>query len=204
MRTTFTLLLSVLVFIAKAQTEDYVITTNGDTVRCYVEISNQGTAKYKVPDGKYEKIKIDKIKEYYDQLNDLRFRAVYRDSSKRPEFLRVIENGLISLYMHNNNYYGMIGAITVAPTSMLITKGGDRAVTIKTTSLLNNDTRQQRKDTLAVMFADKPEIYHMYKDDGKFGGGKILNLVHLYNTGKPYTPPVKKPRNPDAKKDDLY
>src|SRR5471030_121586 len=97
MKTICTLLLIISVIFAKAQTEDYVITNIGDTIRCEVNISGWGTVKYKVTEGKFEKVKLTDIKEYYHQYDDLRFRAVYRDN--KPEYLRVIENGRISLYL---------------------------------------------------------------------------------------------------------
>jgi len=205
MKTICTLFLVTLVYFAKAQTEDYVITNIGDTVRCEVNISGWGTVKYKVAGGKFEKVKLEDIKEYYHQENDLRFRAVYRDSSNKPEYMRVLENGPISLYLHDGSQAGLgvLGMLTVSPTSVYVGKGGDRTITLKTSGLLNGGSKQGRKDALSEMLKDKPDIYNKYVADNKFNYSQILNLVHLYNTGKPYQAPKKKV-DPNVKKDDMY
>jgi hypothetical protein len=189
---------------ANAQTEDYVININGDTVKCELSLYSLGGPKYKVPDGKKEKIDIEKIKEYYHASNDLRFRAVYVDTLSKPKYMQVIESGPICLYQYAPaNYSGTMGMLTTSAIQWFVSKKGDRAIALKSTSLLGSGNKQERKDTLSEMLKDKPEIYNKYVADDKFSFKQIINLVHLYNTGQPYQVPQKKP-DPNAKKDDMY
>lgn len=67
----------------KAQTEDYVITNKGDTIKCRIfSAFFSGHDMYKV-EGKSKKIKTDEIQEYYISHKNLRQRAVFDGDKKR-------------------------------------------------------------------------------------------------------------------------
>jgi len=196
MKTIYTLCcaLALLTLKAKAQTEDYVITTQGDTLKCNISFPIVGPSKYKIPGGESQKLDRDKIKEYYITRKDLRKRAVFMGDKTKADFLEVVENGNISLYkiIYTNG--------RTSTEEWYIGKASDRVSALKSSSLFLGKRRKDRKDDFSEMLKDKPEVYDKYMAEKKFSFNAIQNLVHLYNTGhslKEDTPVI-------TKKDDAY
>ncbi|GAB3930439.1 YgdI/YgdR family lipoprotein [Mucilaginibacter myungsuensis] len=184
------ILLALSTFTAVAQTDDYVITTNGDTIKC--EVSVTWSLKYKVPGGKSEKIKTETIKEFYQQSNDILFRALDINDNGKPEFIHVIQNGPISLYQRvGNNYAGAIGTLLTS-LNWYVNKDNGKPFNIKGGVLISTGTTSKAKDGFGELLKDQPEIYNKYTAIDKLSFNKILDLVSLYNTGQPYKPKVIK------------
>jgi len=168
---------------------DYVIKVNGDSIRCNVSAPLIGSVKYQsVTMSKPEKIKLDSIKEYSLTTEQKIYRKVYRDGSAKPVFMVVIEKGKIGLYelIHTNTTMGYGGAMTTTSTrDWYVGKNSDNVTGFKSSGIFLGKSRQSRKDLLAEMLKDKPEIYNKYMADDKFSFKQIRNLIHLYNTGEP-------------------
>lgn len=182
------------IFKAKAQTDDYVITVKGDTLKCSISFPLIGPSKYKVPGGESEKLDHAKIKEYYITRKDLLKRVVFMGDKTKSDFLEVVENGSISLYkiVYNNG--------KTSTVEWYVGKASDRVSALKTSGLFLGKSRKDRKDDFAEMLQDKPEVYNKYMAENKFSFNAIQNLVHLYNTGKS----LKEEKTVEPKKDDAY
>jgi hypothetical protein len=181
-----------LTFNAKAQT-DYVITVKGDSIACKVSTPLIGGPKYKSDAmNKSEKIKPDEIKEYFIARKNLLTRSVFVDDAPDSQFLTVIEKGKISLFELVNSVYN--GMSTTTTTTWYAGKGTDHVSALKTSALFFNKGRQQRRDNFAEMVADNKDVYDKYKAEDKFSFKQIRNLVHLYNTGKPFEEVEDKPK----------
>lgn len=188
------LVLSILVLFStdlKAQTDDYVITTKGDTIKCRILtpffVYNGSTKKYKI-DGKSKKIKTDEIQEYYIARTDYRERAVIVNGKNKLEFLKVVENGIISLYevVYNNT---SPNGFSTSSVQWFIGKGSNKVTDFKSSTIYLGKSRKDRKSYFAELLKDKPQVYDKCMTDDKFSFDEIRNLVHLYNTGMPYVAP---------------
>jgi hypothetical protein len=170
--------------------QDYVITVKGDSIPCKVNKPLLGAYKYK-GDGMSESVKIkpEVIKEFYFSKRKELYRSVFRDSTSDPVFMTVVEKGPISLYQFIYSNYN--GVTTTTTTVWYVGKNSDNVLELKTTGLFLSEGKQSRKDALANMLADKKDVYDKYKAEDKFSFAQIRNIVHLYNTGKPWEKPEK-------------
>jgi hypothetical protein len=182
---------------AYAQTDDYVITTKGDTLKCGISLPLMGASKYTVPGSDAQKLERDEIKEYYIKRKDLRKRVVFMGDAKKADYMTVVENGAISLYEIVYTSYGQYGA-TSSTTDWYVGKGTDRVSALKTSGFLLGKDRKDRKDDFAIMLKDKPAVYKKYMAEDKFSFNAIRNMVRLYNTGKPLEYEVVVPKKDDA------
>lgn len=180
---------------AEAQTdslkfEDYVITVKGDTLKCAITFPLMTNGRYTLPGtDKSQKMDIKKIKEFYTTRKDDRERAVIKgDTSNKAVFLKVVENGKISLYeeIYTRYSFGMPSGST---TEWYIGKGSDLVTELKTSALISiGKSRKKRKDILGDMLKDKPEVYDKYVANDKFSFKEVQDLVHFYNTGETEAP----------------
>ncbi len=168
-------------FTAKAQ-QDYVITTNGDSIKCKINIPFIGSPKYKIEgSNESKKIKADSVNEYYTADKSTWYRRVFYDPKglwvrNKVCFMTVVESGKINLYELITDYNN------VTITGWYASKGTNTVILIKETGLLGN---RKRRD-FETLIADNKAVYEKYTADDKFGFDKIRNLVHLYNTTEPY------------------
>lgn len=169
----------------KAQTEDYVITSKGDTIHCKVSTSMVGLGKYKSPEmGDAVKITIEDIKEFYIKRKDDRERAVAVEDRDQPFFMKVMENGPINLYQHIVFEYSSGPAGTHSTTVWYISKGLGVASPLKSANVFLGKSRKDRKDELAEMLQDKQDVYNKYLEENSFSFNKVQKIVHYYNTGE--------------------
>jgi len=183
------MILSALMLNAQPAYQDYVITANGDSIRCKVKKPLIGNLKYQSENmSKPEEITEENIKEYSRSNRTKIYRAVYQGSSKMPNFMTVIERGKISIYelVQTNSYYGGASGTwtNTSQTDWYIGKNTDTVVSFKTSGFFWGKSRRARKDMLGEMFKDNPEVYNKYIAEDKFSFKQIRNLVHLYNTGE--------------------
>jgi hypothetical protein len=114
------------------------------------------------------------------------YHAVYIDSNKKPTFLPVLEKGKISLYYQVfETYSSRYG--TTSTVSWFAGKNSDHVETIKTTGLnLSGKSRAERRLDFSKLLMDNKAVYDKFIADDKFGFDDVRNIVHLYNTGKPF------------------
>jgi len=178
---------------ARAQNNDRVITVSGDTIACRISFPFLGgAAKYRTSkDEKAIKITTDNVKGYYVAGQSTWYRRVFWDpktlfSKSRLYFMTVVESGKINLYelIMTTNTFGANGAMyTNSGKGWYVSKGTDTVTLIKGAIF----SRQKRKNEFADLLTDNKAVYDKYLADDKFGFDEIQNLVHLYNTGEPYS-----------------
>ena len=103
-------------------------------------------------------------------------------------FMQVIEDGKICLYEDEITRY--TGTVTTTSILWYVTKG---SVTqeLKTNEFFTgfNKKKKDRKLDFANMLMDKKAVYDLFIKDDQFSFDQLRNIVHLYNTGKPFTQP---------------
>lgn len=170
---------------AQKPTFDYVINNDNDTIKCQVKESLGGLVRYKLNNGgngKYIKVNIDSIKDYYLSKHKAAYRRIHANNfvyGLSFEYLRVVERGVISLYLETTYY-----SDDNSTDKWYIAKNCDTAELLKTSGLsIFIKSRGKRKNELAEMLKDKPLVYDKFINDKKFGWNTVRNIVYLYNTG---------------------
>ncbi|WP_183562694.1 nucleotidyltransferase [Mucilaginibacter sp. SP1R1] len=168
----------------KAQNQDYVITTKGDSIPCTIKIPliTCGDGNYKTtPNSHAIKIKPEDIKAYYISKKQTLYRAVIKEGKTKPDFLTVLETGKISLYEEVTEVY--VNNSTTNVTKWFVAKGSDTVKQLKTEDLIISKSRKQRKMEFAALINDNQVVYDQYTAENKFSFKQIRNLVQQYNIG---------------------
>jgi hypothetical protein len=192
-------------FTAKAQ-HDYVITANGDSLTCEINVRLLGVPKYKVKGAKEsKKVRPDEIKEYYVADEDALFKSVLDMSgdgfNQNPRlFMPVLEKGKICLYQMIYSTPGTSVGVGLGPISVgagtttikyYVSKTDDWVSEVKTKGILSSSSKLKIKNRAFLnMIEDNKEVYNKCLEDNDFSFKAIRNLIHLYNTGTPYKEPA--------------
>ncbi|NHA03900.1 hypothetical protein G7092_08840 [Mucilaginibacter sp. HC2] len=166
----------------KAQNQDYIITTKGDSIPCTIKIPliTCGDGNYKTSaNGPSVKIKPDEVKEYYISKKNSLYRSVIKEGKTKPEFLLVLETGKISLYEETTDVY--VNNTVTKVTKWYVTKGSDIAQPLKTDDLVMSKSKKQRKGEFTTLISDNDAVYAQYTSENKFSFKRIRNLVQQYN-----------------------
>ncbi|MGN8071912.1 hypothetical protein [Mucilaginibacter sp. SG564] len=169
----------------KAQSQDYVITTKGDSIPCTIKIPliSCGDGNYKTSSSAPAiKIKPEEVKEYYISKKNTLYRSVTKEGKTKPEFLLVLETGKISLYEEATEVYVNNTVTTV--TKWYVSKGSDIVRPLKTDDVFMSKSKKQRKGEFTTLISDNQEVYTQYTAENKFSFKRIRNLVQQYNTTK--------------------
>ncbi len=199
--TTKTILFSIFLLLAlsvKAQTDDYAITKNGDTVKCLMTFPDGFTPtdhlylgganiKYRTGDTYKEgTISPFDFKEFYCFREKLLCRSVFIKAEEGRTFMKVLEKGKINLYQfaypgfnitnqsRNQSYYVI----------WYVSKGSDTVKELKTDGFIMKSRKKERLDNLAEMLMDNKAVYDKFMVKNVFSFGRLRNFVHLYNTGE--------------------
>jgi hypothetical protein len=167
----------------KAQSQDYVITTKGDSIPCTIKIPliTCGDGNYKTSaTGPAIKIKPEEIKEYYISKKNTLYRAVVKEGKTKPGFLLVLETGKISLYEEVTDVYVNNTVTTV--TKWYVAKGSDTVRPLKTDDVFYSKSRKQRQGEFTTLISDNHAVYTQYTAENKFSFKRIRNLVQQYNS----------------------
>jgi len=180
-----------LLFSAKLFAQDYLITANGDTIKCRISISITGKAKYQTKEtAKPQKITVEDVKEFFLADDSTTFRAVYLNAEK--VFMKMLEKGKIDIYesiYYNTSYMNGNGISTV---STYILKTTDTVQDLKYHELPYSN--KKCKLFLEPILVDNKAVYDKFIADDKFSFKAIRNIVHLYNTGMPFKERIKLPK----------
>lgn len=187
---------------AKAQDSDYIITTKGDTIKGQL---NGRRFKAKGWD-KAKRISLDSILETYVAEDDILKRAVYNPNGTERIFMTVLENGKINLYVHNE-IEPVVGAAYMIPLKVLtptvgaissphwyVAKGMNTMEELNVSvGIISFKPSKKHMDVLAQLITDNKELYNKFISDDKLTLRQVRNIIHLYNTGKPFEekPPKK-------------
>ncbi|MGZ3872090.1 MAG: hypothetical protein ACXVJD_04195 [Mucilaginibacter sp.] len=199
--------LSVLTLHLKAQDQDYVIPVYGDTLKCRI------TQPFMSKTGRYQasgmssskKIRIEDIREYYVDKDKTLYRAVPKSNNTSHAFMKVLENGKISLYedVVQSPSSGVAPGFSMSVSSSTTTWYAGKGTTVKeikisdfSLGVLFHKSKKDRKNDFSQLIADNKDVYDKFNRDEKFDFNEIRNIVHLYNTGEPY---VEKETKKDQK-----
>ncbi len=178
-----------LVFIASAivvraqNKSDYVIMSSGDTVYCKIGSTFfNSTLKYKTDEMK-SAVPIDpvKLKSYYLEKRNEVYVSVLAPEQRKPEFMRLVEDGQIKLYEQVNNVPNM-SSVSI----WFISKNFGPIEKLKIDGVLLGSkmgSRKSREELLSEIIQDKPNVYEKYLANKKFTNENIKSVVHFYNTG---------------------
>lgn len=186
--------------------QDYMITKNGDTIKCSITgPSTWGFYKYKTAENaEAAKIRTSEVKEFYMAEKKTLTHVVFIKKKKyvMSLFMPVVEKGKINLYEVTTGaymYYGATGTSSYNTTKVCyISKGTDTVSELKTNVIFNSEFRQSSEDKFAEMIKDNAAVYNTYITNNEFSFKELRNLIHMYNTGLPYEDPNEMPK--EAKK----
>lgn len=195
---------------ARAQDNDYIITTKGDTIKGQL---NGRRFKAKGYD-KAKRISLDSIRETYVAEDDILKRAVYNPNSAERIFMTVLESGKINLYVHNE-IGPTAGAAYMIPSKIFmptvgavssphwyVAKGLDTLQELNVSvGIISFKPSKKRMDVLAQLITDNKELYDKFISDDKFTLRQVRNIIHLYNTGKPFEEKPPKTEEVDTSND---
>lgn len=182
------LLLSIIIFSAVAiniKAQDYVITTNGDSIPCKISVPLLGGALRYQTDGTSKAVIIsgETVKVYYWAKQNQLYHLVFINDMSHPHFMTFIEKGKLDLYEAKYNV-GSVGFQTSA-SAWFIGKGSCIVHEVKAPAL-SGITVETMMSNFVKAIRDNPDVYNKFVADRKFTNKAIRNLVHLYNTGEPY------------------
>ena len=178
-------------FSLQAQNWDYVIKINNDTLK------GQFIGKKFKAIGwdKAKRLYLNEYRETYNASDNAVSRAVVISRNNEPVFLPVIEKGKINLYrkiVYNMAYItpGANGMWTGggASAEFYVSKGTDSVSRLDYSQFgtIHLESKKTRMNVLSEMLKDNKEVYNKFIAEDKFNPDQIRNLIHLYNTGRPF------------------
>jgi hypothetical protein len=174
-----------------AQRQDYVITSRGDTLKGHF-IGKKFKA-YSWDNAK--RLDPSDYRETYQVQDNILIRSVFLPGAEEPVFISVLENGKIDLYQvtYSNSY------MVSGPNGMWAAGGGSgmrlyaakRIDSVKELDYTGSGTLQlkskmKRMTVLSEMLKDNKDVYDKFIAEDRFNVDHIRNLIHLYNTGRPF------------------
>lgn len=172
------------IFIGKANAQaGYIITQKNDTIKGELKIRAFGRPVFKPADkADFTPIILDTLKEY--QLKDSsvwvaeRLPTTSMNFISKPQFVQLLETGKIRLYQQTGTDRYRLRTWYVAQTP-------DSLIAIKTDDIVlaGGGSKKGRKEILAAMFADQPDIKAAFNATGKFDFDTIRLYIHKYNQG---------------------
>lgn len=167
------------------ETQNYVLTTTGDTVRCELK----GIRKYlpmNSTDKKFIKISPDKISEIFEAKHSTTYAAVRKPAQVDSVYLPRLEHGKIDLYEDENTYSsggGFNGGMMYSNTTRnwYISKNHAPIIQLKSNSIFNNGSQSKRKNIFIEMIADDNLLAEEFKKLDNFSFKVLQEYVHRYN-----------------------
>ena len=178
----------------KAQKQDYIINNLGDTVKCEVKVPPLfGVPRYKTAgSNQWQRISLKNTNEYYTTQNHTLIRRVVKPDGKAV-FMKVLENGKISLYEESTTDTNMAAGPNATPTTTISTewyaaKTPDLNKVAKKIDLgsfgLSFKSKKKRIAEISAMMVDDKAVADKFTADDKFNYKAVRNIIHLYNTGE--------------------
>jgi hypothetical protein len=154
---------------------NYVITRQGDTIKCEFSGKFWGRIKYRRDkQDSYHKIDTATIKEYYSQKDEATYRALILPNTGKPAFVKLIEDGKINLYEL------LIISNRSSTKYWYACKDNKPAVEVDNTKLFHSN--QNFKQNISNLLADNSNAVQEYKQQMSYNFKTIKYLVHYYNS----------------------
>lgn len=179
----------------KAQKQDYIITNLGDTLICQIKlpVMSFGAPRYKTIDMHgWQRILLTNTNEYYTAASNTLKRKVLKTDGKAV-FMKVLENGKISLYeestINTNPAPGPDGLpTTMISTSLYAAKLPDLNKVVENIDVgsfgLSFKSKGKRINELSAILLDNKTVAEKFVAENKFNYKSVRNIIHLYNTGE--------------------
>lgn len=170
-----------LVLQSTAQTNDYLVTVTGDTLKFPIKANYFGGGyRYSTTDKKKHKIQPEEIKEFYLAADTMLHRAIKVAPASHPVFVEVLEDGKIKLYERSiQSKYGVTVYWYVSsdnvPLTLIKTNGFEAA------------SRDSRKALLNRMMAGDMEALKGINDKG-LTYEDVRSSIKIYNKNHTGTP----------------
>ena len=178
------LLIFACIFINKVNAQaGYIITQKNDTVKGELKIRAFVRPQFKLANKTdFTPITLDTLKEY--QLKDSsvwvakRLPTTSMNFIAKPQFVLLLEKGKINLYQQT-------GTDRYHLRTWYVAQNPDSLVAIKTDDifLAGGGSKKGRKEILAAMFADQPDIQATFNATSKFDFDTIRLYIRKYNQG---------------------
>lgn len=194
----FVLLLSV----SAAYSQDYVLTSEGDTLRGKITALTSSSLKIKTDKKKTVKHSPDKVLKLSDNGVSYLSRQVYHKQGSVWRFLRLVDSGAVNLLTLDDGYSpsvsvssgvfggGMMGGLGVSlgsgrgksPAYYVERKGENTVLKDVVTRLMAGDSRKQEvREILLNIMGDIPEIADKINNASRFTEKTLRDLVYDYN-----------------------
>lgn len=194
----FVLLLSV----SAAYSQDYVLTSAGDTLRGKITALTSSSLKIKSDNKKTVKLSPDKVFKLSDNGASYLSRQVYHKQGSVWRFLRLVDSGAVNLLTLDDGYSpsvsvasgvlggGMMGGLGVSlgsgrgksPAYYVERNGETTVLKDVVTRLMAGDSRKQEvKEILLNVMGDIPEIADKINNTSRFTEKALRDLVYDYN-----------------------
>ncbi|MBS1526821.1 MAG: hypothetical protein JST19_14290 [Bacteroidetes bacterium] len=159
---------------------NYVLTTNGDTIKCDFRRPFMGMLRYKpVGSDKFIKITTNDIKEYYNTKDSATVVATFLPDQSYPEFVNLLERGKINMYEKVVITYSRYGSTTTY--YWYVNKGVGVLKELKATTLFTDGSRKERKKMFSDMIADDEPLKAQFEADNDFSLKRLQYYIREYN-----------------------
>jgi len=207
-KTTLVSTLLLLTLSVKAQNWDYVINNNNDTLKGKFV----GKKFQAIGWDKPKRLDLSDYRETYNANDNTLSRAVIFSKKGTRDFLPVLENGKISLYRKIVYKMGYMIPGTngwwsnTASAELFVSKGNDSVTKLSYSEfgIVNLESKKNRMNVLGEMLKDNEDVYNKFIAENKFNPDQIRNLIHLYNTGRPFGTDIPRDYIIRNKKDTVF
>lgn len=200
MKRTKKLLVLVVLFLALAPnvfSQDFVITSEGDTIKGIVSLVSNDALKIKTTEKKTVKLKSTQVKKVYTDRTIYLSREILKSGST-PKFVRIVDSGAVNLLTLDGGsssgvrvstgLYGGIGGISVGggpqrSPSFYVEKSGEVTVLkdVITRLMAGENRRNEVIEILLDVMGDDPELAKRISASTKFTEKLIRDFVYEYN-----------------------
>lgn len=185
-----------------AYCQDYVLTSDGDTLHGKITALSSSSLKIKTDNNRTVKLPPQKVLQLSDNGTSYLSREVYHKQGSVWRFLRLVDSGAVNLLTLDDGYSpsvsvssgvfggGMMGGLGVSlgsgrgksPAYYVEKDGQNTVLKDVVTRLMAGDSRKQEvKEILLSIMGDIPEIADKINSASRFTEKTLRDLVYDYN-----------------------
>jgi len=191
-----------LLSVSVAYSQDYVLTSEGDTLRGKITALTSSSLKIKTEDKRTVKLNPEKVLRLSDNGTSYLSRQVYHKQGSVWRFLRLVDSGAVNLLTLDDGYSpsvsvssgvfggGMMGGLGVSlgsgrgksPSYYIERNGEDTVLKDVITRFMAGESRKQEvTEILLSIMGDIPEIAGKINNASRFTEKTLRDLVYEYN-----------------------
>lgn len=191
-----------LLSVSAAYSQDYVLTSEGDTLRGKITALTSSSLKIKTEDKRTVKLSPEKVLRLSDNGASYLSRQVYHKQGSVWRFLRLVDSGAVNLLTLDDGYSpsvsvssgvfggGMMGGLGVSLGSgrgkspaYYVEKDGENTILkdVVTRFMAGDSRKQEVTEILLSVMGDIPEIADKINNASRFTEKTLRDLVYDYN-----------------------